>query len=51
MTRNHSCWRHALVALVLTTTLALAGDRSVTAAEANGTYKKVSSAKPKFTNA
>ena len=32
-------WPHALLALLCTTTLALGGDRSVTAAEANGTYR------------
>ncbi len=32
-------WPHALIALISTTTIALAGDRSVTAAEANGTYR------------
>lgn len=30
---------HGLIALVLTTTFAWGGDRSVTAAEANGTYR------------
>ncbi len=39
MTRNRRWWPHALIALVWTTTLAVGGDRSVTAAEANGTYR------------
>ena len=39
MTRNSTSWAHALVALMFTTAIALAGDRSVTAAEANGTYR------------
>lgn len=39
MTRKHRWWPHALIALVCAKTFALAGDRSVTAAEANGTYR------------
>ena len=39
MKRNRRWWPHALIALVWTTTIALSGDRSVTAAEATGTYR------------
>jgi hypothetical protein len=39
MSRSFRRWPHAFFALLCTITLALAGDRSVTAAEANGTYR------------
>jgi hypothetical protein len=39
MSHMQRWWPLALLALISTTTVALAGDRSVTAAEANGTYR------------
>ena len=39
MKRNRRWWPHAFTALICTIAFALGGDRSVTAAEANGTYR------------
>ena len=39
MKTHRGWWTHALIALICTTTIALGGDRSVAATEANGTYR------------